>query len=267
MWWTSPCRRITPRFSSDQTRVPASTMLGEEGRGLDVGADLRAREPHIRQGSKPRCGANYASTCRGLRHGPQSVRQGAGLKPGAIQVPLTSAHTRPRCTGGMVRKTAWHLRSPAQPEVRRVGGDVNLPRNSLVCDAPTQPCRVHGGIGFPRHTPSSHIYRHHRRYRITEARRKSRSPRRRARCSFLGCRRRSTARMTVLARPGSLRIPAISAHPTTETFGVSEVCEVRDRRETWRETWVDGWGCATSREGVPWCRSLGARSAGNSHRH
>ena len=28
--------------------------------------------------------------------------------------------------------------------------------------------QVHGGIGYSRHTPFEHIYRHHRRYRITE---------------------------------------------------------------------------------------------------
>ena len=28
--------------------------------------------------------------------------------------------------------------------------------------------QVHGGIGYSRHKPFEHIYRHHRRYRITE---------------------------------------------------------------------------------------------------
>jgi acyl-CoA dehydrogenase len=28
--------------------------------------------------------------------------------------------------------------------------------------------QVHGGLGYSRHTPFEHIYRHHRRYRITE---------------------------------------------------------------------------------------------------
>lgn len=28
--------------------------------------------------------------------------------------------------------------------------------------------KVHGGIGYSRHKPFEHIYRHHRRYRITE---------------------------------------------------------------------------------------------------
>jgi alkylation response protein AidB-like acyl-CoA dehydrogenase len=28
--------------------------------------------------------------------------------------------------------------------------------------------QVHGGIGYSRYKPFEHIYRHHRRYRITE---------------------------------------------------------------------------------------------------
>jgi acyl-CoA dehydrogenase len=28
--------------------------------------------------------------------------------------------------------------------------------------------QTHGGIGYSRHKPFEHIYRHHRRYRITE---------------------------------------------------------------------------------------------------
>jgi hypothetical protein len=28
--------------------------------------------------------------------------------------------------------------------------------------------QVHGGIGYSRHKPFEHIFRHHRRYRITE---------------------------------------------------------------------------------------------------
>jgi acyl-CoA dehydrogenase len=28
--------------------------------------------------------------------------------------------------------------------------------------------QVHGGLGYSRHEPFEHIYRHHRRYRITE---------------------------------------------------------------------------------------------------
>jgi alkylation response protein AidB-like acyl-CoA dehydrogenase len=44
----------------------------------------------------------------------------------------------------------------------------NYSGNRLVCDAADLAIQVHGGIGYTRHKPFEHIYRHHRRYRITE---------------------------------------------------------------------------------------------------
>ena len=44
----------------------------------------------------------------------------------------------------------------------------NYQANRLVCEAADLAIQVHGGIGYTRHKPFEHIYRHHRRYRITE---------------------------------------------------------------------------------------------------
>jgi alkylation response protein AidB-like acyl-CoA dehydrogenase len=44
----------------------------------------------------------------------------------------------------------------------------NYRANRLVCDAADRAMQVHGGIGYTRAKPFEHIYRHHRRYRITE---------------------------------------------------------------------------------------------------
>ena len=44
----------------------------------------------------------------------------------------------------------------------------NYTANRLCCDAADQAMQVHGGMGYSRHKPFEHIYRHHRRYRITE---------------------------------------------------------------------------------------------------
>ena len=49
-----------------------------------------------------------------------------------------------------------------QPVLRADGG------GRVVCDAADRAMQVHGGIGYSRHKPFEHIYRHHRRYRITE---------------------------------------------------------------------------------------------------
>ena len=40
--------------------------------------------------------------------------------------------------------------------------------NRLCCEAADRAMQVHGGMGYSRHKPFEHIYRHHRRYRITE---------------------------------------------------------------------------------------------------
>jgi alkylation response protein AidB-like acyl-CoA dehydrogenase len=44
----------------------------------------------------------------------------------------------------------------------------NFRANRLVCEAADRAMQVHGGIGYTRHMPFEHIYRHHGRYRITE---------------------------------------------------------------------------------------------------
>ncbi len=38
----------------------------------------------------------------------------------------------------------------------------------LACEAADRAMQTCGGVGYSRHMPFEHIYRHHRRYRITE---------------------------------------------------------------------------------------------------
>jgi acyl-CoA dehydrogenase len=45
---------------------------------------------------------------------------------------------------------------------------VNVRGNRLACDAADRAMQIHGGVGYTRHVPFEHIYRHHPRYRITE---------------------------------------------------------------------------------------------------
>ena len=40
--------------------------------------------------------------------------------------------------------------------------------NRLCCEAADRAMQVFGGLGYSRHQQFEHIYRHHRRYRITE---------------------------------------------------------------------------------------------------
>ncbi len=85
-----------------------------------------------------------------------------------IQAPLDALHPGARTTGGRVRKTAWHLDRQHHMNVSEWVAMSNYRANRLVCDAADRAIQVHGGIGYSRHTPFEHIYRHHRRYRITE---------------------------------------------------------------------------------------------------
>ena len=86
----------------------------------------------------------------------------------AIQFPLAELHTEAEMTRGLVRKTAWHLDREHHMNVSEWVAMSNYRANRLVCDAADRAIQVHGGIGYSRHTPFEHIYRHHRRYRITE---------------------------------------------------------------------------------------------------
>ena len=72
----------------------------------------------------------------------------------------------------LVYKTAAQMDEMSKPEVAIYLSDkvsmCNYRANRLVCEAADRAIQVHGGIGYSRHMPFEHIYRHHRRYRITE---------------------------------------------------------------------------------------------------
>jgi len=53
-------------------------------------------------------------------------------------------------------------------EVTHLVAMANYRANRLVCEAADRAMQTCGGMGYTRHMPFEHIYRHHRRYRITE---------------------------------------------------------------------------------------------------
>jgi alkylation response protein AidB-like acyl-CoA dehydrogenase len=53
-------------------------------------------------------------------------------------------------------------------EVTHLVAMANYRANRLACDSADRAMQTCGGIGYTRHMPFEHIYRHHRRYRITE---------------------------------------------------------------------------------------------------
>ena len=87
----------------------------------------------------------------------------------AIQWPLVELQTECEMVRGLVYKTAWRsMDERGHMEVSHLVSMANYRANRLVCQAADQAIQVHGGIGYTRHQPFEHIYRHHRRYRITE---------------------------------------------------------------------------------------------------
>jgi alkylation response protein AidB-like acyl-CoA dehydrogenase len=150
-------------------RVPSEAILGEEGRGLNT-ALFFVHENRIRQAAS---GVGAADYC--VRESVEYARRRKTFgKPlaerQAIQWPLVELATDVELLRTFVRKTAH--------EMDQLGGRVagisdkvsmcNFRANRLVCEAADRAMQVHGGVGYTRHKPFEHIYRHHRRYRITE---------------------------------------------------------------------------------------------------
>jgi acyl-CoA dehydrogenase len=149
-------------------RVPATAILGEEGAGLAV-AQHFVHENRIRQAAS---GVGAAQYCidQSVAYARERVVFGKPLATQqAVQWPLVELHTEAELVRNLVRKTAWELDRRDDPtEVGDLVSMSNYRANRLVCDAADRAIQVHGGIGYTRHKPFEHIYRHHRRYRITE---------------------------------------------------------------------------------------------------
>ena len=68
----------------------------------------------------------------------------------------------------LIRETAWKMDTYGPFSASAEVSMCNYQANRLCCDAADQAMQVFGGRGYSRHEPFEHIYRHHRRYRITE---------------------------------------------------------------------------------------------------
>jgi acyl-CoA dehydrogenase len=169
--WTFNMPTDHPRVSFTDCWVPDSAMFAPEGQGLAL-AQHFVHENRIRQAASSLGAATYCVE--------QSVRYARVRKPfgkpladnQAIQFPLVELATQCEMLRLLIRKTAWEMDQMPKPEVEKRLSDkvsmCNYWANRLVCEAADRAMQVHGGIGYSRHKPFEHIYRHHRRYRITE---------------------------------------------------------------------------------------------------
>ena len=167
MWWTlnMPTDHAEARLRN--VRVPNEAVLGAEGEGLLV-AQAFVHENRIRQAAS---GVGSAQYCidESVKYALGRIVFGKPLATNqAIQFPLAELHTECEMVRGLVYKTAWHLDREDHLEVSDRVSMANYRANRLVCNAADTAIQVHGGVGYSRHYPFEHIYRHHRRYRITE---------------------------------------------------------------------------------------------------
>ena len=167
MWWTFNMPTDHAEVTLTDVRVPPDAMLGREGDGLAL-ANTFTHENRIRQAAS---GVGAAQYCidQSVEYARERVTFGQPLASRqAIQWPLVELHTECEMVRQLVRKTAWELDLKHHMEISDKVAMCNYRANRLVCDAADQAIQVHGGIGYTRHMPFEHIYRHHRRYRITE---------------------------------------------------------------------------------------------------
>jgi len=169
--WTFNMPTDHPRVSFRDVFVPADAVLGEIDRGLAL-AQCFVHENRIRQAASSLGAAVYCIE--------ESVRYARKRKPfgrelaenQAIQWPLVELATQAEMLRLLIRKTALDMDQMPHAEIeRRISDKVSMCNywaNRLCCEAADCAMQVHGGIGYSRHKPFEHIYRHHRRYRITE---------------------------------------------------------------------------------------------------
>jgi hypothetical protein len=166
-WWTFNMPTDHAEVVFRDVRVPESAVFGAVDHGLDL-AQHFVHENRIRQAAS---GVGMAQYCinESVAYARQRVTWGKALSTNqAIQFPLAELHTECEMVRNLVYKTAWHLDRQHHLAVSAQVSMANYRANRLVCEAADRAMQVHGGIGYTRHKPFEHIYRHHRRYRITE---------------------------------------------------------------------------------------------------
>jgi acyl-CoA dehydrogenase len=169
--WTFNMPTDHPRVSITDVWVPDEAIWGVEGRGLGLGQSF-VHQNRIRQAASS-LGAAAFCIEESVKYARERKPFGKPLSDNqGIQFPLVELATQVEMLRLLIRKTAWEMDRMEHKEVERQISDkvsmCNYWANRLVCEAADRAMQVHGGIGYSRHKPFEHIYRHHRRYRITE---------------------------------------------------------------------------------------------------
>ncbi|KAJ9661639.1 hypothetical protein H2198_001815 [Neophaeococcomyces mojaviensis] len=164
-------------------KVPESAILGIKDNGLAI-AQTFTHENRIRQASSS-CGAAKFCIDRSVAYARNRTVFGKPLSANqAIQWPLVELSTQQEMLRLLILRTANEMDeiqrkysapdSPMPPWIaieKQLGHKIsmcNYYANRLATQAADNAIQVHGGNGYSRHQPFEHIWRHFRRYRITE---------------------------------------------------------------------------------------------------
>jgi acyl-CoA dehydrogenase len=165
--WTFNMPTDHAHVSLTGVRVPDTAIFGGEGRGLQV-AQHFFNENRIRQAASS-LGAAQFCIDRSVEYAKTRAPFGKSLASNqAIQFPLVELQTQCEMLRALIHKTAWGMDQYGPLSQSDKVSMCNFVANRLCCDAADRAMQVHGGLGYSRHQPFEHIYRHHRRYRITE---------------------------------------------------------------------------------------------------
>jgi alkylation response protein AidB-like acyl-CoA dehydrogenase len=166
-WWTFNMPTDHAEVSLTDVRVGADAVFGTIDRGLEL-AQHFVHENRIRQAASS-LGAAQFCISEAVAYANNRVTWGKKLSTNqGIQFPLVELHTEAAMLRQLVRYTAWMLDHKHHMEVTHLVAMCNYRANRLACDAADRAMQTCGGVGYSRHMPFEHIYRHHRRYRITE---------------------------------------------------------------------------------------------------
>ncbi|HEU5149541.1 MAG TPA: acyl-CoA dehydrogenase family protein [Iamia sp.] len=148
-------------------RVGDDAVFGGEGRGLGV-VQMFFNENRIRQAASS-LGAAEHCLDRAIEHAKTRAPFGKPLAQNqGVQFPIVELVTQCEMLRALIRQTAWKMDRDGAFSVSKEVSMCNYWANRLCCEAADRAMQVFGGMGYSRHEPFEHIYRHHRRYRITE---------------------------------------------------------------------------------------------------
>lgn len=165
--WTFNMPTDHATISLTDVRVPHSSIFGQEGRGLQIVQHF-FNENRIRQAASS-LGAAQFCIDESVKYAKERRPFGKALASNqAIQFPLVELQTQCEMLRTLIHKTAWMMDTYGAFAVSDKVSMCNYWANRLCCEAADRAMQVHGGLGYSRHKPFEHIYRHHRRYRITE---------------------------------------------------------------------------------------------------